>query len=238
MVILYGRMSKCDRLGRETQLEDVWLALDILPRFRWRWERKDANGSHPLIAKLAERVMEVRLHEIRLPAHPHLLSEPEWEEDTILSPSLPKSQTTTPTLSAASHNSAVPSPTIYGPHPRVYNGMHPVVHTGGNNTPPDKNNLNMAEVPTGLFYPFYPEAQGPAPNGHPPDYAQLFAAAASSVSSDTYMSEDREPGVVASVWNVVGVFVLPALLVLIFFAATYEAAWNGICYTASDLIAN
>ncbi|KAF8876723.1 hypothetical protein BD779DRAFT_1613239 [Infundibulicybe gibba] len=52
MVILYGHMSKCDKLPRHTALEDVWLALDMLPRFRWRWERKDFNGGHPLIAKL------------------------------------------------------------------------------------------------------------------------------------------------------------------------------------------
>jgi hypothetical protein len=34
-------------------IEDVWMALDILPHFRWRWERKDLNGGHPLIFKLA-----------------------------------------------------------------------------------------------------------------------------------------------------------------------------------------
>ncbi|EEB98221.1 hypothetical protein MPER_02314, partial [Moniliophthora perniciosa FA553] len=45
MVILYGH---------------VWLAIDMLPRFRWRWERKDVAGGHPLIARLAERVMEVK----------------------------------------------------------------------------------------------------------------------------------------------------------------------------------
>ncbi|KAF8893294.1 hypothetical protein CPB85DRAFT_1440694 [Mucidula mucida] len=55
MVILYGHMSKSDTLPRHTALEDVWLALDMLPRFRWRWERKDVNGGHPLISKLAER---------------------------------------------------------------------------------------------------------------------------------------------------------------------------------------
>ncbi|THV03178.1 hypothetical protein K435DRAFT_962559 [Dendrothele bispora CBS 962.96] len=197
MVILYGRMSKCDRLDRNTQLEDVWLALDMLPRFRWRWERKDANGGHPLIAKLAERVMEIRLQEIRPAAHPHLLSEPEWEEDSILSPSLPKSQTTTPTLSATSYTSAVPSPTIYGPHPRTFNSLHATTH--GGTTPPDKSNSNMAEVPAGLFYPFYPEipvsaGPGPTTNGHPPDYSMLLAAAAAPHSSDTYMSEDRDPG--------------------------------------------
>ncbi|KAJ4479962.1 hypothetical protein J3R30DRAFT_3669740 [Lentinula aciculospora] len=78
MVILYGRMSECDHGipglsdgegsdredGRSSAvrilMEDVWLALDMLPRFRWRWETGSGSngGTNPLIAKLAEEVME------------------------------------------------------------------------------------------------------------------------------------------------------------------------------------
>jgi hypothetical protein len=77
MVILYGKMSKCDKeipglsdgegSGEDGAsnavrilMEDVWLALDMLPRFRWRWETGSgaSAGTNPLIAKLAEIVME------------------------------------------------------------------------------------------------------------------------------------------------------------------------------------
>ncbi|KAF5392188.1 hypothetical protein D9757_001375 [Collybiopsis confluens] len=80
MVILYGRMSKCDEgipglsdgEGGEDGssavrilMEDVWLALDMLPRFRWRWETGSGynTGTNPLIAKLAEKVMEASFSE-------------------------------------------------------------------------------------------------------------------------------------------------------------------------------
>ncbi len=83
MVILYGHMSKCDKLPRHTALEDVWLALDMLPRFRWRWERKDVNGGHPLIAKLAETCPRSQSPPSRT-CHPSCpLSEADWDEDTV-----------------------------------------------------------------------------------------------------------------------------------------------------------
>ncbi|KDQ53103.1 hypothetical protein JAAARDRAFT_72641 [Jaapia argillacea MUCL 33604] len=90
MVILYGHMSKCERLTRQVALEDVWMALDMLPRFRWRWERKDLTSGHPLIAKLAEKVLEVNLHQVGPPSHPVLMSDQDWENDGsgMLSPAL------------------------------------------------------------------------------------------------------------------------------------------------------
>ncbi|KAJ7573922.1 fungal-specific transcription factor domain-containing protein [Mycena floridula] len=168
MVILYGHMSKCDRLPKHTALEDVWLALDMLPRFRWRWERKDANGSHPLIAKLAERVMDTNLHTVSPTTHPVLLSEPEW--DDVMSPQQ------TPTTAYAH------SPVVYGPR------MDPTVQTNGKIM--DKN---MLEVPANLFYPFYPEnnINGSGQGPHQ-DYSALMAAAAAQPSQDTYMSEERD----------------------------------------------
>ncbi|KAJ3788059.1 fungal-specific transcription factor domain-containing protein [Lentinula aff. detonsa] len=86
MVILYGRVSECDEgipglndrdgIDREDGrssavrilMEDIWLALDMLPRFRWRWETGSGSsgGTNPLIAKLAEEVMESSFSEAGL----------------------------------------------------------------------------------------------------------------------------------------------------------------------------
>ncbi|KAG6895194.1 hypothetical protein C0992_002666 [Termitomyces sp. T32_za158] len=198
MVILYGHMSKCDTLTRSTALEDVWLALDMLPRFRWRWERKDLNGGHPLIAKLAERVMEVDLASVSPSTHPALLSEPKWEEETSV---VPKSQQTTPNLAPAYTNGT--SAVVYGSR---INGNGNTRSEGS--TPP---NGQLVEVPTQLFYPFYPESSAtftvPPPNavgaGQHRDYSQLLAAAAQGQagsygcegSQDSFMSEERDPQV-------------------------------------------
>ncbi|KAJ7284836.1 hypothetical protein C8J57DRAFT_1709180 [Mycena rebaudengoi] len=157
MVILYGHMSNCERLPRQTAIEDVWLALDMLPRFRWRWERKDFNGGHPLIFELA-------------------------------------SHHTSPTPT-----NAYPPPTPYGPQPR--NTMN------GNGVMP--NGSKLVEIPTGLFYPFYPDENHnptapPAANGAPQEhgYGHILAAAAThgqhgsyggQGSHDTFISEERNP---------------------------------------------
>lgn len=201
MVILYGHISKVDCLPHAVALEDIWMALDMLPRFRWRWERKDVKGGHPLIAKLAEHVMGVDLQTVKpSSAHPPVLRcEPDWEEPN--SPSQ-KSQHSTPVLSAAPPY----APGAGGP---VYHGPINRSSSGGS-TPPDKH---LAEVPQGLFYPFYPEASVPAmavsnqPGGttnstKQQDFKKLMLAAA-SVPQDgyvtpahevTYISEEKERG--------------------------------------------
>ncbi|GLB40586.1 putative fungal specific transcription factor [Lyophyllum shimeji] len=197
MVILYGHMSKCDTLPRQTALEDVWLALDMLPRFRWRWERKDVNGGHPLIAKLAERVMDVDLANIKPVSQPVLICEPHWDED--VSP-VPKSQQTTPTLANTGYTNGNGGAVVYGPQPRM-NGVNGSGNSSGGSTPPDGH---LVDVPNQLFYPFYPETTAynmPAPaantNGHQRDYSQLLAVAAQDgsygfqSSQDSYMSEER-----------------------------------------------
>ncbi|KAI0027406.1 fungal-specific transcription factor domain-containing protein, partial [Vararia minispora EC-137] len=79
MVILYGHMSRCEALSKQVALEDVWMALDMLPSFRWRWERKDNNGGHPLIARLAEKVLEVNLRQAGPTAQPVLIPEINWD---------------------------------------------------------------------------------------------------------------------------------------------------------------
>lgn len=187
MVILYGHMSKSDTLPRHTALEDVWLALDMLPRFRWRWERKDVNGGHPLISKLAERVMDVNLHTVGPATNPVLMAEQDWEEDALKSPGHhANSQQSTPTLSSAPYGSS-----SYSSQARGMNGNG----NGHGTTPPGKH----APMPDcgHMFYPFYPEAQmngdgdeaAADGGGH---YSQLLAAAAIPPTQDSYMSEERD----------------------------------------------
>ena len=204
MVILYGHMSKCEILPRHTALEDVWLALDMLPRFRWRWERKDFNGGHPLIAKLAERVMDVDLQQVGPVSHPSLMCEPEWDEDVVMSP-VGKSQQSTPSMTPSPYTM---NAVVYGPQPRPMNGVMgqpqpqpqpqpqqapaPPAHAppkvksskksavgGGNrsggSTPSDNH---LVDVPAQLFYPFYPETQVGMPQS-----AQNGGGSATSVGS-------------------------------------------------------
>ncbi|KAK2463468.1 hypothetical protein APHAL10511_004554 [Amanita phalloides] len=187
MVILYGQTSKCDCLPKNAALEDIWLALDMLPRFRWRWERKDANGSHPLIAKVAERVLEVNLQTVHPEpvANPILLPEPKWEEYVASPPVL--SQHPTPIISASStqygaHSSATTNMASYGPHPRPVDGPGVVK---GDTTPPEKS---MGHFPTPLFFPFFPEAVMPANHGtgssnSSPGYQEYLAVAATTQDS-------------------------------------------------------
>ena len=42
------------------------------------------NGGHPLIARLAEEVLKVNLHQVSPTAPPVLLSESEWEMEGML----------------------------------------------------------------------------------------------------------------------------------------------------------
>ncbi|KAJ7494589.1 fungal-specific transcription factor domain-containing protein [Mycena galericulata] len=208
MVILYGQMSNCERLPRQTAIEDVWLALDMLPRFRWRWERKDLNGGHPLIFELASHVMGVDLHAVKPATQPVLLSEPEWDEDSAMPSPMSTSQHTSP-IPASAYPIAKPA---YGPQPRGMNGAPPTVHVGGPPTPTSANGAggkHLVDIPTGLFYPFFPDENGNPPAAAPgtngaqaPGYGHILAAAAThgqhgsyggQGSHDTFISEERSP---------------------------------------------
>ena len=206
MVILYGHISKVGCLSPATALEDVWLALDMLPRFRWRWERKDEAGGHPLIAKLVEHVMGVSLSNVVPPTNSVLIPEPEWDETR--SPTT-KSQHSTPTLASAPGGYGTSSSGYGSHHSRGMNGMGPPLNrsNSGGSTPPDKQ---LVEMPDKLFYPFFPEAQVAAINsngvpasasqGVPPsnggqDYSQLLktvAAAQGGYPAQPY-PEGRDP---------------------------------------------
>jgi len=183
MVILFGHMSQCEVLPHQTALEDLWMALDMIPRFRWRWERKDVAGGHPLIARLVERVMNVDLHTIGPSSHPVLIPEPEWDEEGLSSPR-PKANLAviggagaTPTISSPVPNTIT---TVYGhgsiAGPNAGTGGYGVIRgslngsagpSGTNNhvgstsapgaaTPPHKR---LVDMPPNLFYPFFPEVQ-------------------------------------------------------------------------------
>ncbi|KAJ7931375.1 fungal-specific transcription factor domain-containing protein [Mycena leptocephala] len=197
MVILYGQMSNCDRLTRQTAIEDVWLALTMLPRFRWRWERKDLNGGHPLIFELASHVMGVDLHAVKPATHPVLLPEPDWDADSALPSPMTVSQNTSPTPT-----NSYPPKTIYGP--RNLNGGSE--HVAAANGAAGKH---LVDIPTGLFYPFFPDENGTTPanptstNGvQDQGYGHILAAAAThgqhgsyggQGSHDTFISEERNP---------------------------------------------
>ena len=230
MVILYGHMSHCERLSRQVMIEDVWMALDMLPRFRWRWERKDLNGGHPLISKLAEKVLNVDLHSVGPPKDPILLSEPDWDTENVIlgSPSMAsprqphlqqQQQQKTPTLAHPPYQSEsnISGTAAYGPR-TASQSTTPVKNVGAQISPGAVGD-KLAEIPTGLFYPFYPENPmgsinnsqvlgsnegGNTSNENAGDYTQLLAAAAAQPngsdgtygyqpSQDSYMLEEILP---------------------------------------------
>lgn len=192
MVILYGHMSNSKRLPKEVVIQDIWMALDVLPRMRWRWERKDVNGEHPLIANLAERVLDINLREV-VPSGDHimLLSEQDWDSDaSLMSPSMAvqKQEQMTPVMP----NTPFPVHDTY-PHNRGPLANDPM-NGLANDTPPD-GKQQLMEVPPGLFYPFFPERKlGGGRNGPPQDFNELLAAVGAQTSGsylpDPYITEE------------------------------------------------
>ncbi|KAI0090239.1 fungal-specific transcription factor domain-containing protein [Irpex rosettiformis] len=153
MVILYGHMSKCGTLAQNVALEDVWMALQMLPKFRWRWERKDLKGGHPLIAKLAEQVLKVSLDKVAPTTPPMLMPESPWDTESVLSPKSHPTMPTTPTMGPAQY-----SPMSYGKSsPTSGPPTGPGKDSGAQENGRDEK---LAEVPSGLFYPFFPESAG------------------------------------------------------------------------------
>ncbi|PPQ63908.1 hypothetical protein CVT24_010306 [Panaeolus cyanescens] len=199
MVILYGHISKIDCLPPSVALEDVWLALDTIPRMRWRWERKDENGGHPLIARLVEHVMGVNLHTYNPSNVSFLRCEPDWDE--AQSPK-PKSQQHTPIMTPTGYSSpggsSVTAGAVYGPQPRSMNGIGVMNRANSGGTVAPDSTKSLADVPPTLFYPFFPEAQiasipaptpgssstsptnPSAPGGAGQDYTQILRAAAAA----------------------------------------------------------
>lgn len=177
MVILYGRFNKCStRLSRETEIQDIWMALDVLPRMRWRWARKDVNGEHPLITHLAEKILDVKLHGYQPKGdNIYLLEDNHWDLDLSSIPSAigsQKQEQMTPVMA----NSSFPIQNGYSPHNRRTVQNSPMV--GMKNE--DQKSPPVPVIPSTLFYPFYPEDKIPEnPNGTPQDFQELLVAAAS-----------------------------------------------------------
>ncbi|KAI9512942.1 hypothetical protein F5148DRAFT_972578 [Russula earlei] len=161
MVILFGHMSRCDSLTRQVALEDVWMALDMLPSFRWRWERKEMNGSHPLIATLAEKVLGVNLRQAGPSSHPVLMPERDWDLEVTSSPVVAHTTASTPSLSNATYahgTSGTPSfPGSPPIGPAIPSSSRTHVPGAGNGSPNGPVETKLAEVPVNLFYPFYPD---------------------------------------------------------------------------------
>jgi hypothetical protein len=229
MVILYGHMSRCERLPRQVALEDVWMALDMLPRFRWRWERKDPAGAggHPLISKLAERVLDVNLHQVGPPSHPVLMSEDEYEPG-LLSPTQAGGGAQ---VGSGGGGGAQSPQQAQGPHGHGHGHVF-----GPTPAPPrapkDGAGGKLPEVDSALFYPFFPEkgvqepvAQVPMPNGHGAgggglhgpggagangghqDYTRLLAAVQHPTggygyqqNQDSFMLEEKDVDAGPSMW--------------------------------------
>lgn len=82
MIILYARFSKVPALDPAIAKEDCALALKLVPELRWRWERQDNKGSHPLIARLAYMLLDG--FDENPKAKPMLLDEEYWVPNHIL----------------------------------------------------------------------------------------------------------------------------------------------------------
>ena len=195
MVMLYGQMSKCFEVPHENVIADVWMAVDILPKFRWRWERREANGDHSLIERLAEKVLKVDLRTVKPTYRPMLIYERDWD-DVAMSP----------------RGTPNTSPTVGPAYPGVKGSPSHGHVSGVPGTPVESK--QMPEVPGGLFFPFYPENQ--VPPGHhslPPanaaasnggqDMNNLLVAAAHAnplgtigfpPSQESYMLEEKDTG--------------------------------------------
>ena len=176
MVILFGHMSRCDSLTRQVALEDVWMALDMLPSFRWRWEGKETNGSHPLIATLAEKVLEVNLRQVGPSSHPVLMPELDWDLENTGSPLATHTAASTPSLTNTNvsyAHGAPGTPSFPGsppigpaapPSSRVLVSGNGNGSSGGGSSGPVE--MKLAEVPPNLFFPFYPTGTNDGRNGN------------------------------------------------------------------------
>ncbi|EJD06683.1 uncharacterized protein FOMMEDRAFT_131550 [Fomitiporia mediterranea MF3/22] len=190
MVILYGQMSQCDRLQRDIAIEDIWYALDMLPRFRWRWERKDMNGGHPLIEKLAEKVLGLTLSEMKHSGTPVLIPEDDWEASS-------------PT--GAGSLSPTVGPLSSPKHSRTaFSGSY----VGGANSSSEADGKSLAAIPAGWFWPMDPENPVELPPEQPqmavqqqvpPQPYQPIGTIGCQQSQDTYILEEKDPAVTKSI---------------------------------------
>ena len=82
MTILFGYISRNRLLPKAVCMEDVYSALGLIPHFRWRWERKDANGgAHPMMIALAKKAFPSWDEEHRHGDIPYLMPEEDWNNE-------------------------------------------------------------------------------------------------------------------------------------------------------------
>jgi hypothetical protein len=191
MVILFGHMSQCKSLTRQVALEDVWMALDMLPSFRWRWERREMNGSHPLIATLAEKVLGVNLRQAGPSSHPVLMPELDWDLEGGGSPVATHTSASTPSLGTATYAHGPSGTPSFPGSPPIgpavpSRGLVTGNGNGGGASGPVETKL--AEVPVNLFYPFYPD--GPQMQPRSENTMSSSSAAAAAVAAVAATSND------------------------------------------------
>lgn len=174
MVILFGQMSKDTRLTRETAIQDIWTALDMLPRFRWRWERMDMNGGHPMIEMLAEKVLGINLRDVPLGGPSYMIPEEDWETG---SPS--------GTLSPASSGVQLASPT----HAQMPFGSGFQYSTNNANDPSGQ----LVNVPSHLFWPMDPSLDQMRQTPNPVYYPQPIGIIGCQPSHDAFVLEEKDP---------------------------------------------
>ena len=82
MTILFGYISRNRLLPNAVCMEDVYSALGLIPHYRWRWERKDANGGvHPMMIALAKKAFPSWDEEQRQMNIPFLMPEEDWNNE-------------------------------------------------------------------------------------------------------------------------------------------------------------
>ncbi|KAJ3499197.1 hypothetical protein NMY22_g19533 [Coprinellus aureogranulatus] len=109
----------------------------------------------------------VNLRNIAPTGNPVLRSEPAWDDEQPPATPVSHSHQGTPAPTMAPSGYATPgngAPVIYGPHPQPHpmNGdqpQQPHASGSGTATPSTSDKQQLVEVPTDLFYPFYPEAE-------------------------------------------------------------------------------
>jgi hypothetical protein len=188
MVVLFGHMSRCNALTRQVALEDVWMALDMLPSFRWRWERKELNNSYPLISTLAEKVFGVNLRQAGPSSHPVLMHEVDLDLEETSSPIATHTTASTSSANNAAYTHGASGTPAFPGSPPIMSAISATLRAyvpgaaGGSVNGPMESML--AEVPANLFYPFNPDST-PTQARNPGRMQTSVAGAASAAAAAT-----------------------------------------------------
>ncbi|EJD49039.1 hypothetical protein AURDEDRAFT_112760 [Auricularia subglabra TFB-10046 SS5] len=162
MIIIYGVMCESYVQDKQRALDDVWLALSMLPHLRWRWERKDMQGMHPIISKIAEKVFKMDFTQIKNESSPGVLVPEVPTSEYDAAEPRPQSALRQKMGKWSANSSPAPQLAIQGPaSPTMVVPAGPS-NTGMMNTPLVRPTPQLAagmqhawpEPQIGLFYPF------------------------------------------------------------------------------------